>query len=746
MKRNFLYAAAFSLLTLSSCANQRTADNSDAIIAHKVDSLLKKMTLDEKLGQMIIYPTKGNITGPTGSVDNIEELIKEGKCGNLFGALNASEAHRLQKLAMENTRMKIPLLLGCDVIHGYKTIFPVNLGISASWDLEEIERFARISAEEASSVGLHWTFSPMCDISRDPRWGRVSEGSGEDPYLGGLIAAAMVRGYQGDDLSKDNTILSCAKHFIAYGAAQAGRDYHTVDISERELRDTYLPPFKAAIDAGAATVMSAFNEYDGVPCTANSFLMRDLLRKEMGFKGFIVSDYTAVKELIAHGVADNDKEAACLGMNAGVNMCMVDNLYLFHGEKLVKEGAVSEETVNELCAGILTMKYKLGLFDNPYRYGSEEKEKNTLFNDSNLFAAKELAKKSMVLLQNKDNALPVKEGKKIALIGPFANHKREMLGSWVLAPDPKRTVTFLEGLENRYGKQNIYFSPGCQIHEEIPDGFRDAIAQAQKADVIFYTMGLSQKESGEAASMTSLKLPEVQMQLLEKLKSTGKPIVVLLVVARPIELKEVADKVSSLLLTWNPGTMAGTALAEVVSGDYNPSGKLTLTFPLATGQVPLYYNMKNTGRPLGLKSVSSEKYKSRYIDCPNEPLYPFGYGLSYATFEYSDIQPSSVIAEEGDKLQFSATVTNTGNADGEEVVQLYIRDMKGSVTRPVRELKGFQKILLKAGESRKVTFNLDPEVLSFTRKDMTWGQEKGEYKLWIGGDSNTTLEASFTIK
>ena len=531
MKRNFLYIAAFSLLTLSSCANQRTTDNSDQIIAHKVDSLLKEMTLEEKLGQMIIYPTKGNITGPTGSVDNIEELIKEGKCGNLFGALNASEAHRLQKLAIENTRMKIPLLLGCDVIHGYKTIFPVNLGISASWDLEEIERFARVSAEEASSVGLHWTFSPMCDISRDPRWGRVSEGSGEDPYLGGLIAAAMVRGYQGDDLSKDNTILSCAKHFIAYGAAQAGRDYHTVDISERELRDTYLPPFKAAINAGTATVMSAFNEYDGVPCTANSFLMRDLLRKELGFKGFVVSDYTAVKELIAHGIADNDKEAACLGINAGVNMCMVDNLYLFHGEKLVKEGAVSEETVNELCAQILTMKYKLGLFDNPYRYGSEEKEKNTLFNDSNLYAAKELAKKSMVLLQNKDDVLPIKEGKKIALIGPFANHKREMLGSWVLAPDPKRTVTFLEGLENRYGKQNIYFSPGCQIREEIPNGFKDAIAQAQKADVIFYTMGLSQKESGEAASMTSLKLPEVQMQLLEKLKSTGKPIVVLLVVA-----------------------------------------------------------------------------------------------------------------------------------------------------------------------------------------------------------------------
>ena len=458
MKRIFLYVAAFSLLTLSSCGNQRTTDNSDQIIAHKVDSLLKKMTLEEKLGQMIIYPTKGNVTGPTGSIDNIEELIKEGKCGNLFGALNASEAHRLQKLAMENTRMKIPLLLGCDVIHGYKTIFPVNLGISASWDLEEIERFARVSAEEASSVGLHWTFSPMCDISRDPRWGRVSEGSGEDPYLGGLIAAAMVRGYQGDDLSKDNTILSCAKHFIAYGAAQAGRDYHTVDISERELRDTYLPPFKAAIDAGAATVMSAFNEYDGVPCTANNFLMRDLLRKEMGFKGFVVSDYTAVKELIAHGVAGNDEEAASLGMNAGVNMCMVDNLYLFHGEKLVKEGVVREETVNELCAEILTMKYKLGLFDDPYRYGSEEKEKSTIFNDSNLLAAKELAKKSMVLLQNNNNVLPVKEGKKIAIIGPFANHKREMLGSWVLAPEPKRTVTFLEGLEERYGKQNILCS------------------------------------------------------------------------------------------------------------------------------------------------------------------------------------------------------------------------------------------------------------------------------------------------
>lgn len=751
IKRSFLYVSifVFGLLALVSCVggqNKADADNSERILSQRVDSLLQLMTLEEKLGQMIIYPTKGNVTGPSGSVDNIEELIKEGKCGNLFGALDAKEAHRLQKLAMEHTRLKIPLLLGCDVIHGYKTIFPVNLGISASWDLNEIERFARISAEEASSAGLHWTFSPMCDISRDPRWGRVSEGSGEDPYLGGLIAAAMVRGYQGDDLSKDNTILSCAKHFIAYGAAQAGRDYHTVDISERELRDTYLPPFKAAIDAGAATVMSAFNEYDGVPCTANSFLMRDILREELGFKGFVVADYTAVKELIAHGVADSDKEAACLGMNAGVNMCMVDNLYLFHGEKLVKEGAVSEENVNELCSQILRMKFKLGLFDNPYRYGSEEKEENTLFNVENLHAAKEMAKKSMVLLQNKGNTLPVKAGKKIALIGPFADNKREMLGSWVLAPEPKRTVSFREGMEKRYGKEYVNFAPGCRIHEEIPNGFRDAIAQAQKSDVIFYTMGLSIKESGEAASMTSLRLPDVQMQLLDRLKATGKPVIVLLVVARPIELKEVAEKVSSLLLTWNPGTMAGTALAEVVSGDYNPSGKLTMTFPLATGQVPIHYDMKNTGRPQGLQSVSSEKYKSRYIDCPNEPLYPFGYGLSYTNFEYSDIQPSSVVAEEGDELQFTVTVKNTGYVDGEEVVQLYIRDMKGSVTRPVKELKGFNKILIKAGETRKITFNITPEDLSFTRKNMTWGAEKGEYKLWIGGDSDAKLEASFTIK
>ncbi|MCD7795839.1 MAG: glycoside hydrolase family 3 C-terminal domain-containing protein [Alistipes sp.] len=715
----------------------------DTETARRTDSVMRRMTLDEKIGQLVLFAGKGVVTGATES-KNTEEYIAQGMCGGVFNIRTAEEAMRLQRLAVEQSRLGIPMLFGFDVIHGFKTIFPVNIGISASWDIPAIEQFARISAEEAAAAGVNWVFSPMCDIGHDPRWGRVSEGAGEDPYLGSAIAAAMVRGYQGDDLSRPNTVLSCVKHFAAYGAAQAGRDYHTVDMSERMFRDIYLPPYKAGIDAGAATVMTSFNDFDGVPATANRFLTEELLRGELGFNGFVVTDYTAILELVPHGVAADGKQAAELAFNAGVNMDMVSNLYLLHGRKLVEEGKISEAQIDRLCAQIIGMKFRLGLFDDPYRYCRAEKDAGADYKPEHMEAARKLARSSMVLLEN-NGVLPLVGQPRIALIGPFGDAPREMLGSWVIAGEAARTSTFLDGLKARFGAGRVTFTPGCRPDAEIDGGIARAVAEACRADVVLLTLGLPQTWSGEAASLTSIRLPDVQERLLRAVKATGKPVVVLLVTARPLDLTREQKLADALLVTWNPGTMAGEALADVVSGDYNPSGKLTMTFPRDVGQIPLHYNMKSTGRPLGYASMSSQKYTSRYLFTPNEPLYPFGYGLSYTTFDYSDLEVLTPEVPVGGDVRLSVMVTNSGDRSGEEVVQLYIRDLTASVTRPVRELKGFRKILLAPGECRSVEFTLTPEELSFCRADGTHGQEPGDYHLWIGGDSSAPLQSSFTI-
>ena len=710
----------------------------------KVAQLLKKMTLDEKIGQLVLFASKGMITGPSES-KNLDEYVQKGLCGNVFGTKTLDQAIRIQKLAVEKSRMKIPVLFGLDVIHGFKTIFPVNLGIAASWDIPEIENFARISAEEASAAGVMWTYSPMCDISYDPRWGRVSEGAGEDPFLGSCVSAAMVKGYQGKSLSDTKTIMACVKHFAAYGAPEAGRDYNTVDMSERVFRDIYLPPYRSAIDAGAATVMTSFNEYDGVPATANQFLMQKLLRDELGFNGFIVTDFTAINEMVPHGVAKDEIQAAELAINAGVNMDMVGNTYLLYLKDLIKKGKVKESTIDKLCGEVLAMKFRLGLFDDPFRYFDEERYKKSFYKPASLDAARSLARKSMVLLQNNNNTLPIASNKKIALIGPFADNQRQMLGSWDIAGEVKPTVTFLTGLQKRY--PNITYTQGCNFNDSVSSGFDKAIEAAEKAEVVVLTLGLPYEWSGEAASLTSIQLPEVQFSLLEKLKLTGKPIAVLLVTARPMDLTRETKLADAILLTWQPGTMAGDALADVLAGDFNPSGKLTMTFPRTIGQVPIHYNVKNTGRPIDLLlSKSSNKYTSRYLFTPNSPLFPFGFGLSYTKFEYTDINVGAHDYKIGQNFKVTVKVKNVGPKDGDEIVQLYIRDVIGSVTRPVKELKGFQKIFLKVGESKRLTFIITPDNLSFYRRDMSYGQEAGDYKVWIGGDSNAALESSFTLK
>ena len=710
----------------------------DKQTARKVSELMKRMTLEEKIGQCVLFASRGMVTGPRSS-EKMDDYIKSGACGNVFGIKTAAETRRIQQMAVENTRLRIPVLFGMDVIHGYKTIFPVNIGVSASWDMAAIERMARISALEASAAGIAWTYSPMCDISRDPRWGRVSEGSGEDPYLGEHIAAAMVRGYQGTNLADPTTIMACVKHFAAYGAPQAGRDYHTVDMSERTFREVYLPPYRAALDAGAATVMTSFNDYDAVPATGSRYLMTDLLRRELGFNGFVVTDYTAINEMVNHGVAEDLKDAARLAVKAGVNMDMVGNGYLKHMKELVAEGRISVREIDELCAQVLAMKFRLGLFDDPYRYCG--RSESVWYTPEALAASRSLAANSMVLLQNRNSVLPIREGQKIALIGPFADNVREMLGSWVVAADTKVGTTFSKGLKERFGDKNVRVVAG-----DVMTDFQDARRAAEQADVAVLTLGLSQTWSGEAASLTSISLPETQKLLLRRVRESDTPVVLVLVTARPLELCEESATADAVLVAWQPGTMAGEALADVLSGDVNPSGRLTMTFPRDAGQIPIFYNQKNTGRPVGaLTSQSSEKYTSRYLFTPNEPLYPFGYGLSYTTFEYSDLKVENPRAKIGENVTVSVTLRNSGDRDGSEVAQLYIRDLVGSVTRPVRELKGFEKVFLKAGESRRLTFVLTPRELSFWRADMTFGQEAGDYRVWAGGDSDAELSGTFTV-
>ena len=713
----------------------------------KVDSLMALMTLQEKIGQTIMYGGSWDQTGPIVGANN-GKLIREGNMGGMLNAFTVKGTKDLQTIAVEDSRLGIPLLFGYDVIHGHRTIFPINLGMAASWDLKLIEESSRIAAEEASAEGLHWTFSPMVDISREPRWGRISEGAGEDVFLGSQIAKAYVRGYQGDDLSKPNTILACAKHYVAYGAPQAGRDYHTVNMSEGELRNVYLPPFKATVDAGIETFMSAFNELNGVPTSGNKFTLRDILREEWGFKGFVVSDYTSINEMVPHGYAKDEKDAARIGMNAGVDMDMMGGVYKNYLKELVEEGKVSEDYINEACRRILLAKFKLGLFDDPYRYIDEKREATTKYKPEFLTKAREIAAASSVLLQNKSQALPLSKGtKKIAFIGPLVKDEYDILGNWAAKGDRKgQAVSVFEGVSEYLKTNQIMYAKGCDILKDDTSGFDEAIAVSKQADVIVLVMGEGHHMSGEAASRTNLKIPGIQPKLIKEIREANptKKIILVLMNGRPLNLSDEVNLVDAILEAWFPGTMGGAGIADVLFGVYNPSGKLTVTFPRNVGQVPIYYNMKNTGRPIP-EANPGEDYKSNYIDSPNSPLFSFGHGLSYTTFKYSDFKLSSETLTRNGSIQASITVTNSGTKDGHEVVQLYIHDKVGSVTRPVKELKGFEKIFLKKGESKTVSFSISVEDLKFYNNEMVYNVEPGEFEIAIVPSSEFKFKHHFNL-
>ena len=734
------------VFSLFSCSRNNNFNNSESDIYNKVDSLMSLMTLKEKIGQTIMYSGDWVTTGPTVSSNNIK-LLKDGNLGAMLNVYSAKKTKELQKIAIEETRLGIPLLFGYDIIHGFKTIFPINLGHAASWDMKDIQKSARIAADEASSAGLHWTFAPMLDIGRDPRWGRISEGAGEDVFLTNEIAKANVKGFQGDDLSKNNTILACAKHFVGYGAAQGGRDYHTVNMGQDELRNVYLPPFKAAVDAGVQTLMTAFNELNGVPATGNKFIFRDILRDEWGFKGFVVTDYTAINELVQHGFAENEKRATEIAIKAGVDMDMMSGANRFYLEKLVNEGKVDADLVNDSCRRILFIKFKLGLFDDPYRYCDENREKEVTYKSEYLESARKSAAISSVLLKNDDNSLPLTKNQTIALIGPLVKDKENIIGNWAAAGDRNgKAISIYDGIKTYLGDAKILYTKGCNIKNDDKSGFQEAISLSRKADKIVLVMGEDYHMSGEAASRTNIKIPGIQTELIKTLKEEvpDKKIILILMNGRPLDLSEEDSLVDSILEIWFPGTIGGFGIADVLFGEYNPSGKLPITFPRNIGQVPIYYNVKNTGRPIPLENPN-EDYKSNYIDSPNTPLYPFGHGLSYTTFEYSDISLSSNIIGESDILSISVNITNSGNYDGHEIVQLYIHDKVGSITRPVKELKGFSKIFIKKGENKTVNFQLTcKDFKFFNGKDFIF--EPGEFEVAIAGSSDFSFMHSFELK
>nr|WP_232224018.1 beta-glucosidase BglX [Gillisia sp. CAL575] len=730
----------------------------------KIDSLIALMTLEEKLGQLNL-PSSGDITTGQSKSSDVATKIKEGKIGGLFNIKSVEKIKEVQKIAVEESRLKIPLLFGMDVIHGYETTFPIPLGLSTSWDMPLIQETARIAAQEASADGINWTFSPMVDISRDPRWGRVSEGNGEDPYLGGEIAKAMVHGYQGDDLSKNNTILSTVKHFALYGASEAGRDYNTVDMSRIRMYNDYFPPYKAAIDAGVGSVMASFNEVDGIPATGNKWLLTDVLRSQWGFSGFLVTDYTGINEMIDHGMGDLQAVSA-LALNAGVDMDMVGEGFVSTLKKSLDEDKVSIEKVDASVRRILESKYELGLFEDPYRYIDVNRAKSEIFTSENRAFARKVASQSMVLLKNENNLLPIKKSEIIAVIGPLANTSENMAGTWSVATPQDKSISVLQGIKEVVGSSgsvlyakgsNLSYDKGLEergtmFGKEIPrDGrsdeelLKEAIAIASKANVIIAAIGESAELSGESSSRTNISIPQAQKDLLQALLKTGKPVILVLFNGRPLVLTEENETVPAILDVWFAGTEAGYAIADVLFGDVNPSAKITATFPRSVGQIPIYYSHKNTGRPLSNSEGKFEKFRSNYIDERNEPLYPFGYGLSYTNFKYDNLKLSSDQLKENESLEVSVTVQNTGNYDGKEIVQLYIRDLVGSVTRPVKQLKGFQKIFLKKGETKIVTFKLTVEDLKFYNYDLDFVAESGDFEVFVGTNSNETLKTKFEL-
>ena len=722
-----------------------------------VADLLSKMTLEEKLGQLNL-PTSGDFATGQAKSSDISRKIENGLVGGLFNIKGAEKILAVQKIAVEKSRLKIPLIFGMDIIHGYETTFPIPLGLASSWDLDLIQKSAQIAAHEAASDGISWTFSPMVDISREPRWGRISEGSGEDPYLGSEIAKAMVFGYQGKNLAANNTILACVKHFALYGAGEAGREYNTVDMSRLRMFNEYFPPYKAAVDAGVGSAMASFNEVDGIPATGNKWLQTDVLRNMWGFKGFVVSDYTGIPEMTEHGMG-NFQQVSALALKAGVDMDMVGDGFLTTLKKSLDEGKVTLAEINLATTRILDAKYDLGLFENPYKYGNLELAAKEVYSAENRKAARNIAAQSMVLLKNNDQILPLKKSGTIAVIGPLVNNAVNMAGTWSVGAIQTNSVSLVKGLQENFGNsvkfisakganidyseklENIYAANGKTTDRDsrAPEVIlAEAVEVAKKSDLIILAIGESSEMSGESSSRTEITIPQSQVDLLKELKKLGKPIVMVLFTGRPLALTNVKDLPDAILNVWFAGSEAGNAISDVLFGNVNPSAKLPVTFPRSLGQVPIYYNHKNTGRPLDEEKTEKcefGRYRSNYIDECNTPLYPFGFGLSYTKFDYSDFQVSNLKPKGNTKIEASVTLTNSGKYDGAEVVQLYIRDLVGSITRPVKELKGFQKIYLKAGESKKVTFTISPDDLKFYNSDLKYDWEAGDFDIMIGTNS-----------
>ena len=748
-------ASAFTAMA----APQADKDKMDQFI----DNLMGKMTLQEKIGQLNL-PVSGEIVTGQAKSSDVAGKIRKGQVGGLFNVKGVENIREVQKIAVEQSRLKIPLLFGMDVIHGYETVFPIPLALSCSWDMEAIKESARIAAKESSADGICWTFSPMVDICRDPRWGRMAEGGGEDPYLGSEISAAMVKGYQGDDLTDKNTIMACVKHFALYGAPEAGRDYNTVDMSHLSMFNNYFPPYKAAIDVGVGSVMTSFNVVDGIPATGNKWLMTDVLRDRWGFDGFVVTDYTAISEMIAHGMGDLQQVSA-MSLSAGTDMDMVADGFLTTLEKSLKEGKVTMAEIDKACRRILEAKYKLGLFDDPYKYCDASRVKKDIFTAENRAVARKIATETFVLLKNENNLLPLQRKGKIALVGPLANTKANMPGTWSVAAASDKYNSLYESMKQSLaGKAEVLYAKGSNLMydaqreveatmfgremrdprsaQELLD---EALSVASQADVIVAAVGESSEMSGESSSRTNLEMPDAQRDLLTALKKTGKPIVLVYFAGRSTVMTWEQENFPAILNVWFGGSEAADAICDVVFGDVSPSGKLTTTFPKNVGQIPLYYNHLNTGRPLEAGKWFS-KFRSNYLDIDNDPLYPFGYGLSYTTFRYGDLQLSNNSMNEKGKITASVTVTNTGNYDADEIVQMYIRDMVGSVARPVKELKGFERIHLKKGESRTVSFDITAEQLKFYNSALNWVCEPGEFEVMVGGNSRDVQTKKFSLQ
>ena len=761
-KLGILLGTLFMLVLSNGCAPK-----ADSEMDKFISELMSQMTLEEKLGQLNL-PASGDITTGQAKSSNIAEKIKKGQIGGLFNIKGVDKIREVQRIAVEESRLKIPLIFGMDVIHGYETVFPIPLGMAATWDMEAIEQSARIAAVEASADGINWTFSPMVDISRDPRWGRFSEGSGEDPFLGGEIAKAMVYGYQGrgDQAYQSNTnLMACVKHYALYGASEAGRDYNTVDMSRIRMFNEYMYPYQAAVDAGVGSVMASFNEIDGIPATANKWLLTDVLRRQWGFEGFVVTDYTGISEMVDHGIGDM-QTVSVRALQAGIDMDMVSE-GLLNLDKPLREGKVSQADIDQACRRVLEAKYKLGLFDNPYKYCDSERAQTDIFTSEHRAFARKVASESFVLLKNESNTLPLKKQGTIAVIGPLANTRSNMPGTWSVAVDLSKPATLIEGLQSVAGeKTRIVYAKGSHLtsdatletnatmfgrslyreQENRSDEamLKEALELAKRSDVIVAALGESSEMSGEASCRTDIDIPDVQKTLLKALLKTGKPVVLVLFSGRPMTLSWENENVPAILNVWFGGTEAAYAIGDVLFGDVNPSGKLPATYPQNVGQIPLFYNHKNTGRPLA-EGKWFEKFRSNYLDVSNEPVYPFGYGLSYTTFSYSDIQLSTTTIDHKGQLTASLTLSNTGKVDGAEVVQLYIRDVVGSVTRPVKELKGFEKVFLKAGESRTVEFTITPDLLKFYDYNLQYVFEPGDFDVMIGGNSQEVKSARFTL-